>query len=95
MGGCMDPVVYDSSIEEHYDVIDSQGENVEILPQIVDVPGENFKLVIEYSLDESASKKWTITDNKKIYTKVYTQGLPEGVKVWIDNVHTDTSVVAS
>lgn len=95
LAGCSDKVVYDVNVEEIYDVIDSQGENVEILPQVLEVPGENFKLIVEYSLDENSSKKWTITDNKKIYTKVYTQGLSEGVKVWIDNVHTDTSIVAS
>ena len=92
--GC-DAVVYNDSIEEIYDVIDSQGENVNILPQVLDVPGEDFKLVIEYSLDEDSSKKWTITDNKKLFTRVYTQGLEEGTKVYIDNVHTDVSIVAT
>ncbi len=90
-----DEVVYNTNIESGYDVIDSQGENVKILPQEIEVPGENFKLVIEYYLDEDSSRKWTITDNKKLYTKVYTKGLPEGMKVWIDNVHTDVSIVAS
>ena len=92
--GC-DAVVYNDSIEEVYDVIDSQGENVSILPQVLDVPGEDFKLVIEYSLDEDASKKWTITDNKKLFTRVYTKGLEEGTKVYIDNVHTDVSIVST
>lgn len=78
-----------------YDVIDSEGENIEIKPQVLEVPGESFKLVVEYSLDENTQKKWRITDNKKLYTKVYTQGLPEGVNVWIDNVHTDTTLVAT
>ena len=92
--GC-DAVVYNDSIEEVYDVIDSQGENVSILPQVLDVPGEDFKLVIEYSLDEDAAKKWTITDNKKLFTRVYTKGLEEGTKVYIDNVHTDVSIVST
>ena len=92
--GC-DAVVYNDSIEEVYDVIDSQGENVSILPQVLDVPGEDFKLVIEYSLDEDTSKKWTITDNKKLFTRVYTKGLEEGTKVYIDNVHTDVSIVST
>ncbi len=92
--GC-DATVGDTDIESQYDVIDSQGEDVKILPQVLDVPGEDFKLVVEYSLDENSARKWTITDNKKLYTKVYTQGLPKDVKVYIDNVHTDTSIVAS
>lgn len=90
-----DEVVYNTNIEDGYDVIDGQGENVKILLKEIEVPGENFKLVIEYYFDEDSSRKWTITDNKKLYTKVYPKGLPEGMKVWIDNVHTDVSIVAS
>ena len=92
--GC-DAVVYDDNIESSYDVLDSQGEDVRISTQVLDVPGEDFKLVVEYSLDEDSSKQWKITDNKKIFTRVYTQGLPEGTKVYIDNVHTDTTLVAT
>lgn len=95
LSGCGAALVVDDDIESVYDVIDSQGEGIQILPQVLDVPGEDFKLVIEYSLDEDASKKWTITDNKKLFTKVYTQGLPEGVKVYIDNIHTDTTIVST
>lgn len=80
---------------EIYDTIDSNGKNISIQPQELDVPGEEFKLIIEYSLDDDARKVWKITDNKKIYTKVYTKGLPAGKKVYIDNVHTDTTLVAS
>lgn len=92
--GCGEQVVTDDAMAV-YDVIDSNGEDIEIMPQEIEVPGENFKLVVEYSLDDNASKKWRITDNKKITTKVYTKGLPEGVKVYIDNVHTDTTIVAT
>lgn len=35
MTWCMDQVVYDSNVESVYDVIDSQGENVEILLQLM------------------------------------------------------------
>lgn len=91
--GCEETVVEDAT--EIYDVIDSQGEEIEIKTQVLDVPGEDFQLVVEYSLDPNAQKHWRITDNKKLYTKVYTKGLKEGVKVWIDNVHTDTTLVAT
>lgn len=94
LSGCTEKVVMDDA-EAIYDVIDSNGENIEIIPQEIDVPGESFKLVVEYSLDDNASKKWRITDNKKITTKVYTKGLPEDVKVYIDNVHTDTTIVST
>lgn len=91
--GCYQTVTDDATAV--YDTIDTTGENVTIEPQVLDVPGEDFKLVVEYSLDANASKKWKITDNKKITTTVYTKGLKEGTKVYIDTVHTDTTIVAS
>ncbi len=91
--GCYATVTDDATAI--YDTIDSTGENVTIEPQVLDVPGEDFQLVVEYSLDANASQKWKITDNKKITTTVYTRGLKEGTKVYIDNVHTDTTLVAS
>ena len=90
---------YSSVVEDQteiYDVIDSNNlDEIVIEPQVLDVPGEDFKLVVEYSLDEDTRKKWRITDNKSIYTKVYTIGLDENTKVYIDNIHTDTSIVSS
>lgn len=91
--GCESTVIEDAT--EVYDVIDSTENGVEIPSQVLEVPGENFSLIVEYSLDSDTAKKWRITDDKKIYTKVYTKGLDEGVKVWIDNVHTDTTLVAT
>lgn len=90
-----DAVVYDDNIEANYSVLDSQGEDVRIVPQVLEVPGEDFKLVVEYYLDEDASKKWCITDNKKIFTKIYTQGLDSDTKVYIDDIHTDTTLVST
>lgn len=98
MIGCMFTGCYATVTDDAtaiYDTIDSTGENVTIEPQVLDVKGEDFKLVVEYSLDDNSAKKWKITDNKKITTTVYTKGLPEDVKVYVDNVHTDTTLVAS
>lgn len=69
-------IPYDATID--YDFIDTNNGEVRIEPQILDVPGEEFKLVVEYYLDEEISKKWRVTDNKKIYARVYTKGLPDG-----------------
>lgn len=80
---------------EQYDTIDSTSPEEAFKPQIIDVPGEDFKLVIEYALEGDASKEWRITSDKKIYTKVYTKGLPAGKKVYIDNVHTDTTIIST
>lgn len=95
LSGCGEGVSVIEDATEIYDTIDSNDGEIEIEPQVLDVKGEDFKLVVEYDLDEDTSKKWRITDNKKIYTEVYTEGLDKDTKVWIDNVHTDTTLVAS
>lgn len=77
-----------------YDVI-SQEENENWVPQELEVPGEDFKLVTEYSCDENSKKTWTITADKTLYITAYTKGLPENTRVWIDNVHIDTSIISS
>lgn len=95
LAGCAIETAVTQDATAIYDTIYSEGENVEIAPQEIDVPGEDFKLVVEYSLDSDTQKEWRITADKKLYTKVYTKGLPEGTKVYIDNVHTDCNIVSS
>ncbi len=63
--------------------------------QVLDVPGEDFKLVVEYSVDLDNQQDWTITAPKKLMTKVYTEGLPEDTNVYIDHVHTDVSTLSN
>ena len=66
---------------------------------MVDLINENenyeFKLVVEYSCILEDDEEWTVTGNKKLFTKIYTKGLPEGKKVWLNDIHTDTSIMAS
>lgn len=64
------------------------------LKQVLTVPGEEFKLVVEYSTDLNSGTEWTITAPKKLTTKTYTQGLDSDTKVYIDNIHTDVSTVS-
>lgn len=92
--GCMEKAVTEDATEI-YDVIDSNDGEIEIAPQVLDVPGEDFKLVVEYSLDPETAKQWKITSDKKLFTKVYTEGLPKDTKVYIDNVHTDTTLIST
>lgn len=61
--------------------------------RVIEVPGEDFKLVIEYTGELEDNEFWTITSNKKIYTKIYTEGLPEGYEVYLNDIHTDTSIL--
>lgn len=79
---------YDSLVESY----DEEGTLFMGLPQLLDVPGEDFKLVTEYTCDSESSRAWRITSDKFLYLKVYTKGLPEGYQVYIDNIHIDTSV---
>lgn len=60
---------------------------------------EDFKLVVEYSIspsdEESESFKWRVTNDKNLDISVHTTDLPDGYRVWIDNVHIDTFIEAS
>lgn len=61
------------------------------------VPREDFKLSITYSISppEGVSIedfKWRVTNDKNFNIEVHTVGLPEGYRVWIDNVHIDTFI---
>ena len=89
--GCEIPI--EMAPKEEYDiVIQGDDEAFNGLQQILDVPGQSFKLVSEYSCDNSSKREWRITSDKFLYLRVYTQGLPEGTEVYIDNVHIDTSI---
>ena len=77
-------------------MIDSNVEgDTSIEPQVLDIDGENFKLVVKYSINNDENSKWRITSDKDLYIEAYTQGLPKGYKVWIDNVHIDTFIVST
>ncbi len=60
--------------------------------QILDIPGENFKLKVGYQCVLNDGEKWTVTSDKSIFMEVSTLGLPEDMKVYIDNIHTDTTI---
>lgn len=93
VSGCNAKTVTED-VTEIYSTIDSNDESGKIDPQIVDVAGEDFKLVIENSIDKS-DKKWRITSNKQILTRINTKDLPADTKVWIDNIHTDTYIIST
>lgn len=61
---------------------------------------EDFKLVVQYSIsakseEEAENFKWRVTNDKNLNIAVHIIDLPEGYKVWIDNVHIDTFVEAT
>ena len=81
--------------QEEYDVVSTDngvGNFSSGLRQDLEVPGQNFKLVTEYSCDDVSKREWRITSDKFLYLQVYTEGLPSDTEVYIDNVHIDTSI---
>ena len=83
---------------EKYDVVgqDAIIEDNELLSkgllQVLDVPGEKFKLKTQYTCDEHGDREWRVTSDKFLYLKVNTDGLAEDTEVYIDNIHIDTSI---
>lgn len=78
-------------VESAYETLDIDNGT----KQIIDVDGEDFKLVVEYDADLNEESDWTITAPKKLTVKTYTQGLDDDTKVYIDNIHTDVSTVSN
>lgn len=84
-----------SIASENYDKIDSNNDIITGITQELDVPNEDFKLIIEYNCLLENDEEWTVTGNKNLFMKIYTKGLPENKKVYIDNIHIDTSIMAA
>ena len=91
--GCMEREVA-TNANTSYDVIDTtSNEALENgITQIIDVPGETFKLVINYQCELQDDERWTVTSDKQLNMEIRTDGLPADTKVYIDNVHTDTTI---
>lgn len=70
------------------------------ISKVISVPGEDFQLSLCYSIvpPEGVSEddfKWRVTNDKNLNIEVHTVNLPEGYRVWIDNVHIDTFIEAT
>lgn len=91
--GCMEREV-STNANTSYDIIDTtSNEGLENgITQIIDVPGESFKLVVNYECELKDGEKWTVTSDKKLNIEIRTDGLPADTEVYIDNVHTDTTI---
>ena len=93
LAGCQEMELAPS---EDYDIVKTSGEDGEDLSssliQELNVPGQDFKLVTEYSCDDSSKREWRITSDKFLYVNVHTKDLPKDVMVYIDNIHIDTSI---
>lgn len=90
--GCSKEVSTNSVV--NYDIIDTQNQDLvdSGIEQIIDVPGEDFKLSVSYKCLLEDGEKWTITDDKQMFMSVRTINLDPETKVYIDNIHTDTTI---
>lgn len=78
-----------------YDIIDTMDTEAlkKGLQQVIEVPGENFKLVVEYKCELQEGERWIVTSDKKINMEIRTDGVDDTTtKVYIDNIHTDTTI---
>lgn len=93
LSGC-GPKEVSTNADIDYDIIDSGNEQAleEGVVQIKEVPGQDFKLVIEYKCELEEDEKWIVTSDKKLNIEICTDGLPEGYSAYIDNVHIDTTI---
>lgn len=64
------------------------------ITQELNIPYNNFKLVVNYKCNLKENEKWTITSDKSIITEIKTKDLDDDTQVYIDNIHTDTSIVS-
>lgn len=80
--------------QTEYDTIDTTSDEAleKGITQIKEVPGESFKLVIDYKCELEDNERWTVTSDKELTMEIRTDGCPEGVEVYIDNIHTDTTI---
>jgi hypothetical protein len=91
--GCMSKEVSTNS-DINYDIIDTTStEALENgITQVIEVPGQSFKLVVNYQCELQEDERWTVTSDKQMNMEIRTDGLPAGMQVYIDNVHTDTTI---
>ena len=95
LAGC-EPTEIATNSHATYDVIDTLNDEIvqNGIEQIEEVPGENFKLVINYKCLLDDNERWTITADKDLFIDVCTMGLPDDTQVFIDNVHIDTTIIS-
>ena len=92
LSGCI-PSELATNANISYDMLDTMDDDVleNGITQVLDVPGEDFKLVVEYKCELEEGERWTVTSDKQVNMEVRTDGLISG-EVYIDNVHTDTTM---
>ena len=91
--GCLSREV-STNANTNYDIIDTTSTDAleNGITQLIEVPGQSFKLVVNYQCELQDDERWTVTSDKQMNMEIRTDGLPAGIQVYIDNVHTDTTI---
>ena len=91
--GCLSREV-STNANTNYDNIDTTSTDAleNGITQLIEVPGQSFKLVVNYQCELQDDERWTVTSDKQMNMEIRTDGLPAGMQVYIDNVHTDTTI---
>jgi len=93
LSGCISREI-STNADINYDIIDTTSTDAleNGITQTIEVPGQPFKLVVNYQCELQEGERWTITSDKQINMEIRTDGVAEGTEVYIDNVHTDTTI---
>jgi hypothetical protein len=96
MSSCDTKRVVSTNNEVEYDLINTENDELveSGIEQVLDVPGEDFKLVINNKCLLEKDEKWTITSDKEMLMNIHTLGLNPNTKVYIDNIHVDTTITS-
>lgn len=62
------------------------------LEQILDIEGEDFKVICTYDTEDYNLNDWRITDSKTVSMKVKTIDLPKDTEVLIEHVHCNINI---
>ena len=94
--GCHETIKEQAPDNSNIDILVTKGNNTDDLnngiEQIKTIEGEDFQIVINYYSDEN---EWHINADKDLYFSVKTKNLPDDLKIYIDNIHMDTSIVST
>lgn len=98
--GCGESAYVPVTANETNTIDSNQTGEMNSITKELEIPREDFKLEVSYSIlpPEGVSEedfRWRVTNDKNLNIEAHTIGLPEGYKVWIDNVHIDTFLEAT
>ena len=68
------------------------GNSIDGVTQIIDIPGEDFDLVVDYNYD-LPDYNWSVNEDNHLSMSIKTTELEEGTEVYVSNIHTKTGLI--